>query len=136
MLLFFQAILVGLVVGVLAGVCTILYDIWDMTFGDDDLAGALGRSEVAEGMERGRAEGVERGLAEGVAQGRVALLCRLAARRFGVDVARQAGALLADVTDVARLDEAGEWLLECDTGDALLARLGPSRDGAGNGVPG
>ena len=82
------------------------------------------------------AEGVERGLAEGVAQGRVALLRRLAARRFGVDVARRAGALLADVTDVARLDAAGEWLLECDTGDALLARLRAGRDGAGNGVPG
>ena len=82
------------------------------------------------------AEGMERGLAEGVAQGRVALLRRLAARRFGVDVARQAGALLADVTDVARLDAAGEWLLECDTGDALLARLQAGREGAGNGAPG
>ena len=90
----------------------------------------------AEGVERGRAEGVERGLAEGVAQGRVALLRRLAALRFGADVAGQVSALLADVTDVARLDEAGEWLLECDTGEALLGRLRVGRGGAGNGAPG
>ena len=94
------------------------------------------RLGLAEGVERGRAEGVERGLAEGVAQGRVALLRRLAALRFGADVAGQVSALLADVTDVARLDEAGEWLLECDTGEALLGRLRAGRGGAGNGAPG
>ena len=98
------------------------------------------RRGLAEGVERGLAEGVERGLAEGVergaAQGRVALLRRLAALRFGADVAGQAAALLADVTDIAHLDEAGKWLLECDTGEALLARLRASREGTGNGVPG
>jgi len=65
------------------------------------------------------AEGVERG----AAQGRVALLGRQAERRFGTGVADQLMALLADVSDLSRLDEAGEWLVECDTGDALLARL-------------
>ena len=42
--------------------------------------------------------------------------------------------LLADVKDVARLDEAGKWLLECDTGEALLARLRSGPEGAGNGA--
>ena len=78
------------------------------------------------------AEGVERG----VAQGRVALLRQQAEWRFGADVAGQAVALLANVTDVARLDEAGKWLLECDTGDALLARLRAGREGDGDGVLG
>ena len=55
--------------------------------------------------------------------------------RFGADVAGQAAALLADVTNIARLDEAGRWLLECDTGDALLVRLRAGRDAAGNGAP-
>ena len=73
----------------------------------------------AQGMERGLAQGVERGLA----QGRVALLRRMAERRFGAGVAGRVTALLADETDLSRLDEAGEWLLECDTGEALLARL-------------
>ena len=82
------------------------------------------------------AEGVERGLAEGVAQGRVALLRRQVEWRFGAAVAGQVSALLAGVTDIARLDEAGKWLLECDTGEALLGRLRVDRDGEGNGVPG
>ena len=82
------------------------------------------------------AEGEKRGLAEGEAQGRVALLRRQAQWRFGTDVAGQVTALLADVADVSRLDEAGEWLLECDTGETLLARLRAGGDGTGNGAPG
>jgi len=82
------------------------------------------------------AEGVQRGLAEGVAQGRVALLRRQAQRRFGAEVAGQVKALLADVSDTARLDEAGEWLVECDTGEALLERLSAMVRGTGNGAPG
>ena len=93
-------------------------------------------SKVAEGMRRGLAEGVEQGLAEGVAQGRVALLRRQAEWRFGADVAGQVATLLADVTNIARLDEAGRWLLECDTGDALLVRLRAVRGRAGNGASG
>ena len=93
-------------------------------------------AKVAEGVERGLAEGVERGLAEGEAQGRVALLRRQAQWRFGADVAGQVTALLAEVADVSRLDEAGEWLLECDTGETLLARLRGGADPAGNGAPG
>ena len=80
------------------------------------------------------AEGEKRGLAEGEAQGRVALLRRQAQWRFGADVAGQVEALLADVTDVSRLDEAGEWMLKCDTGEALLARLRAGGDRAGNGA--
>lgn len=83
---------------------------------------------MAEGVERGLAEGVERGLAEGETLGRVALLRRQAEWRFGADVAGQLTAILGDMTDVSRLDEAGEWLLACDTGEALLTRL---RAGAG-----
>ena len=89
---------------------------------------------LAEGVERGLAEGEKRGLAEGEAQGRVALLRRQAQWRFGADVAGQVTALLAAVADVSRLDEAGEWLLECDTGEALLARLRTGADPAGNGA--
>ncbi len=82
------------------------------------------------------AEGVERGLAEGVAQGRVALLRRQAQRRFGAEVAGQVKVLLADVSDTSRLDEAGEWLVECDTGEALLERLSAMVRGTSNGAPG
>ncbi len=84
-------------------------------------------AKVAQGVERGLAQGVERGLAQGVerglVEGRVALLGRMAERRFGAGVASRVTALLADETDLSRLDTAGEWLLECDTGEALLAQL-------------
>ena len=85
------------------------------------------KAKIAEGVERGLAQGIEQGLAEGVergaAQGRVALLRQLAERRFGTSVADQLTALLADESDLSRLDEAGLWLVECHTGEALLARL-------------
>ena len=85
-------------------------------------------AEVAQGVERGLAQGIERGRAQGIerglAQGRVALLGRMAGRRFGAGVAGRVTALLADETDLSRPDEAGEWLLECDTGEALLVRIG------------
>ena len=72
-------------------------------------------AKIAEGMERG------------AAQGRVALLGQLAERRFGTSVADQLTALLADESDLSRLDEAGLWLVECHTGEALLARLKNAR---------
>ena len=102
----------------------------DMTAMLDATLARWEEAKVAEGVQRGLAEGVERGLA----QGRVALLSRQVGWRFGADVASQVTMLLADVTDVARLDEAGKWLLECDTGDALLARLRAGGGGTGNGA--
>ena len=61
--------------------------------------------------EENIAQGVKQGMAQGVAQGRIALLGRLAARRFGDGVAGRVTALLADVSDTSRLDAAGEWLV-------------------------
>ncbi len=93
-------------------------------------------AKVAEGVQQGVAQGVERGLAQGAAQGRLALLGRQAERRFGARVARRVTALLADVSDVSRLDEAGEWLVECDTGEALLSRLQQIHAPPTRGAPG
>ena len=94
------------------------------------------KAKIAEGVERGLAQGIERGLTEGAAQGRVALLGQLAAQRFGDGVAGQLTALLADESDLSCLDEAGVWLLECDTGEALLQRLRAAGHGAGNSATG
>ncbi len=52
--------------------------------------------------------GLERGLAQGLERER-ALLSRLAERKFGKETA-------------ARLDEIGEQVIDCATGDELLAR--------------
>ena len=86
-------------------------------------------ARVSQGVERGMAQGMEQGVERGLAQGRVALLGRMAERRFGAGVAARLEALLAKESDLARLDEAGEWLLDSATGDALLARVRAGRDG-------
>ena len=44
--------------------------------------------------------------------------------------------LLADVSDLSGLDEAGEWLMECDSGEALLERLRAAGRGTGNNAAG
>ena len=85
--------------------------------------------------EENIAQGVKQGMAQGAAHGRIALLGRLAARRFGAGVAVRVTNLLADVSDTSRLDAAGDWLLDCETGEALLERLPAIARGAGNGKP-
>ena len=39
--------------------------------------------------------------------------------------------VLAGIADPERLAEAGEWLVRCETGDELLARVNPARTESG-----
>ena len=71
-----------------------------------------------EGREKGAAEGLKRGL-----ERERKLLLRQARVRFGDTLTRSMATLLEPVTDADRLEEIGEWLLVCDSGEALLARL-------------
>jgi len=64
---------------------------------------------LREGLERGRAE--ER-----------ALLCHMAARKFGAEAAEGLSGLLDGLTDPGMLKEVGEWIIECDTEAELLQR--------------
>ena len=73
-------------------------------------------------LERGRQQGREQGIAQGRAEER-ALLRRMAERRFGAETAGQVSELLAEIADAEDLLEAGDWILECRTGDELLERL-------------
>ena len=78
----------------------------------------------AEGLTEGRAEGLTQGRAEGLAAGREEerrLLLDQTARKFGRTPARQLAALLADVDDPDRLGEVGGWIIDCETGDELVA---------------
>ena len=72
------------------------------------------------------------GLEQGPAHERT-LLRRQAASRFGADTAERLEAVLAGVADPERLAETGEWLVRCETGDELLARITPARPGSGPG---
>ena len=72
--------------------------------------------------DRMRAEGRREGRREALA-GERKLLLRQARIRFGEALAGSLAALLEGIADANRLEEIGEWLLVCDSGDALLARL-------------
>ena len=81
---------------------------------------AEGRTE---GSAEGRTEGRAEGLAEGLAEGRVKQLVSMARQRFGEAVASTMSALLGSVRTESALDEVGTWLLTCETGDALIAKI-------------
>ena len=85
-----------------------------------------------EGLVQGREQGIEQGRKQGLAHER-ALLRRMAASRFGADTAERLEEVLAGVADPERLAEAGEWLVRCETGDELLARVHPARPESGPG---
>ena len=74
---------------------------------------------------RTKAEGRAEGEAVALARER-ALLRRLATLRFDVGTGDRLAVLLAEVTDPDRLAEVGEWIIRCEDGAALLARVGAS----------
>ena len=77
----------------------------------------------AEGRAQGIEQGIERGIEQGIAAERD-LLRRLAARRFGAGTAERLAGLLAPISDSHRLAEVGDWIIDCTTGDDLIARFG------------
>ena len=91
------------------------------------------RERVQEWMAAKWAEGHAEGQAEGQAQGQMDLMRRMAARKFGDETAQRLAERLEPVQDAARLAEIGEWLIECESGEALLARLDRTSDIARDG---
>ncbi len=80
---------------------------------------------VAEWPKQWLREGREQGLEQGLEQQR-ALLCRMAAARFGDATAARLAEAVAPITDPERLADVGEWLGRCDTAAEFLARLDPA----------
>ena len=77
---------------------------------------------VHEGIEQGREQGLERGLDD-----QRAMLLRLAERKFDPATGRELARRLANVADARRLARAGDWIIDCDTGAALLERFDNGR---------
>jgi flagellar biosynthesis/type III secretory pathway protein FliH len=78
-----------------------------------------------EGLREGRREGLQEGLQEGRQQGLAAeraLLTRQARRRFGEACAEALASLLERCTETEGLAEVGEWIVTCDSAEALLDR--------------
>ena len=74
----------------------------------------------------GLAEGIEKGREEGLAHERE-LVVRLATRKFDAATAGQLGVLLAGAS-ATRLAEVGDWIIDCNTGEELLARASQTED--------
>ncbi len=85
---------------------------------------------VIEWTQQWKEEGLREGLREGREQERQsalaaerALLCRQTEKRFGEACAQMLSTYLESMEDRALLDDIGEWIVTCDTGDALLAQV-------------
>ena len=81
------------------------------------------RERVARWADRQLAEWAAPRMERSRAEGQAAVICRLAARKFGPETADRLAGRLAKIPDPERLGEVGEWLLECDSGEELLARV-------------
>ena len=76
--------------------------------------------------ERGMARGLEQGIARGREQILIeerALLRRMAARRFGDDVAASVAAMLVDIEDSEGFAAVGDAIVDCTTGYEILQRV-------------
>ena len=71
--------------------------------------------------------------AQGHAEGQLELMRRMAARKFGDETAKRLAERLEPAPDIERLAEIGEWLIECESGEVLLARLDRMSDSVPDG---
>ena len=74
--------------------------------------------------KRERRKGREQGRAQGRDQGRVSLLRQLTDRKFGAETAETVSRLLTEATDPAYVTRVSEAILDCDTTEDFLARVG------------
>ena len=77
------------------------------------------RAMLAETVQEWTAEWVE----QGREQGQRELLCHLAAGKFDAAASARLAAKLEGVEDADRLAQVGDWIIECETADALFARF-------------
>ena len=82
---------------------------------------ALARGE-ARGEARGQKLGEARGQKLGKAQGLRQAYVDTARWKFGADAAERLADVLASVTDRSRLARVGRLVVECETGDELIAK--------------
>ena len=78
-----------------------------------------------------RAEGFEQGIEQGRAAER-ARLRRQAALRFGARTGERLSDLLDGLAAGEALDQVGDWIIECGSGEDLLSRVSALPAKAGN----
>ena len=81
-----------------------------------------------------RAEHVALGMKQGMEQERARWLARLrrhAAIKFGAGTAERLAALLGAAVAAEQMERVGDWIVECDHGEDLLARVTAMRANGG-----
>lgn len=77
---------------------------------------------VEELKERAHREGLGQGRDQGRTEGRATMVCRQARLKFGAKTAERLAKLLEEVSDPERIARIGDRIIECATGEELLAR--------------
>ena len=95
---------------------------------------------VERGMEQGIQQGMEQGIQQGMEQGiqqerarGLARLRRQAAIKFGAETAERLADLLGAAIAAEQMERVGDWIVECDRGEDLLARVSAMRANDGDG---
>ena len=87
-------------------------------------------------FEEFRAENVAHGLEQAIQQERARWLARLgrhAAIKFGAQTAEQLADLLGTAIAAEQMERVGDWIVECDHREDLLARVSAMRANGGDG---
>ena len=79
-----------------------------------------------------RAEGKEQGMQQGRVEG-CARLGRQASLRFGAWTGERLLRLMEELAGGEALDQVGDWIIECGSGEELLSRVSALRAKGGNG---
>ena len=80
-----------------------------------------------------RAEGKEQGIRQGRVEGEARVVKRLAALKFGPRTAERLSNLVDSLRARKALDQVGDWIIECESGEELLSRVSALRTKGGNG---
>ena len=89
----------------------------------EQMKGATTMARVATEYERSLEEYGRKWFREGRDEGQAALLCQMARKRFGQEVAAQLADVLGDPPHAGRLSEAASAVIECATGEDFLRRV-------------
>ena len=90
----------------------------------------------AEGKEQGIRQGIRQGVQQGIRQGQMmerARLGRQASLRFGARTGERLLPLMEELASGEALDQVGDWIIECGSGEELLSRVSALRTKRGNG---
>ena len=92
----------------------------------------VSQARLGKWFEEFRAENVAQGIQQERARG-LARLRRQAAIKFGVQTAERLADLLGAAIAAEQMERVGDWIVECDRGEDLLARVSAMRANGGDG---